>query len=52
MTPVFEKENIETLIDRIHDFDSQSADEIIETYARRGQHFLRNIWDKHHKNDD
>lgn len=49
-TPIYKKEDIEALIDRIHGADSQAAEEIVETYARRGQLFLRDLWEKWNQN--
>lgn len=49
VTPTYKKENIEILLDRIYKIDPASAEGIIETYGRRGQHFLRDVWERNNK---
>jgi hypothetical protein len=51
-TPIYKKEDIELLIDRIYGVDFQTADDIVEIYARdRGQFFLRGLWQKWHQKE-
>jgi hypothetical protein len=47
ITPMFKKEDIQVLVDRIYNVDKNSAIAIIEIYSRRGQYFLKPIWEKH-----
>lgn len=46
-TPDYDSENIKVIVQRIYDEGSRSdANEICNTYGRRGIHFLRPIWEK------
>lgn len=52
-TPTFEQENVQLIVEKLYKVgqnDSavrKDADEICDTYGRRGFHFLKPTWDKH-----
>jgi len=46
-TPIYKKENIESLMKNISRVDPVSFEEIVETYGRRRQHFLRDAWEEY-----
>lgn len=50
-TPTFKQEDIELIVQRIYEKGrKQDADEICNTYGRRGVHFLKPIWEKNRSN--
>lgn len=47
-TPAFDQKNIETIIRRIYEKGNKNdADDICNTYGRRGKHFLKPLWDEY-----
>lgn len=49
-TPTFKQEDIELIVQRIYEKGNrQDADEICNTYGRRGVHFLKSTWAKNQK---
>lgn len=57
-TPTFRQEDIELIVERLYEAGQKDpavkweADEICNTYGRRGHHFLKPLWDKHQKGAD
>jgi len=45
-TPIYKKEDIEALMRRLMPVAEDDFQEIVETYGRRGQHFLRDVWEE------
>lgn len=49
-TPEYRKEDIELIVKRIYDKGNrQDAEEICNTYGRRGVHFLKPVWEEYQK---
>ena len=47
-TPTFKQEDIQLIVERLYKVDQKDgADDICNTYGRRGYHFLRPIWEKY-----
>jgi hypothetical protein len=47
-TPEFRKENIELIVRKIYDKNNrQDAEDICNTYGRRGIHFLKPVWEEY-----
>jgi len=46
-TPTYKKEDIVVLIERIFQVDKKLADSIVATYVRKGQYFLKPLWEKY-----
>jgi len=49
-TPTFRQEDIQLIVERLYKVGQiDDADDICNTYGRRGVHFLRPLWDKYRK---
>ncbi|MCK5260206.1 MAG: hypothetical protein KAJ70_04010 [Candidatus Omnitrophica bacterium] len=50
-TPIYKEGDIEDLMRRIKNVAENDFQEIVETYGRRGQHFLRDVWEEWKKKE-
>jgi len=52
-TSTYKQEDIELIVRRIYEKgDRQDADDICNTYGRRGIHFLKPLWEEFQKKSD